>query len=334
MSLNDLVKDEKRINKKLYSSGPYWNYKNSRAIIEIKKKGLSDFRGVTAGIGTSFADNQVVDIRNEFNIKGRIVGKFLSLPLINVIFNSQLHTTKKYVNSYLKNKAIVYKKDANVLKLLNKYKFENTTDFGCVLYFKYLNKKYSCLYLDMADRIDKLSETFNFKNISSFFEIGGGFGANVHFLVTNFPNIKKILYLDVVPNIYVGTQYLKSFYKEKVKDYSNLKNLDKISFSKNNDLEILCIPPWMIEKVDVEIDHFHNSNSFVEMPKNVIENYVKFIQKFKVKQISLISYQNYDLKTTFNPNELNVFFGNELNIIWKNNLIEDYNTKSIYLTSN
>ena len=121
MSLNDLVKDEKRINKKLYSSGPYWNYKNSRAIIEIKKKGLSDFRGVTAGIGTSFADNQVVDIRNEFNIKGRIVGKFLSLPLINVIFNSQLHTTKKYVNSYLKNKAIVYKKDANVLKLLNKY---------------------------------------------------------------------------------------------------------------------------------------------------------------------------------------------------------------------
>ena len=186
----------------------------------------------------------------------------------------------------------------------------------------------------MADRIDKLSETFNFKNISSFFEIGGGFGANVHFLVTNFPNIKKILYLDVVPNIYVGTQYLKSFYKEKVKDYSNLKNLDKISFSKNNDLEILCIPPWMIEKVDVEIDHFHNSNSFVEMPKNVIENYVKFIQKFKVKQISLISYQNYDLKTTFNPNELNVFFGNELNIIWKNNLIEDYNTKSIYLTSN
>ena len=334
MSLNDLVKDEKRINKKLYSSGPYWNYKNSRAIIEIKKKGLSDFRGVTAGIGTSFADNQVVDIRNEFNIKGRIVGKFLSLPLINVIFNSQLHTTKKYVNSYLKNKAIVYKKDANVLKLLNKYKFENTTDFGCVLYFKYLNKKYSCLYLDMADRIDKLSETFNFKNISSFFEIGGGFGANVHFLVTNFPNIKKILYLDVVPNIYVGTQYLKSFYKEKVKDYSNLKNLDKISFSKNNDLEILCIPPWMIEKVDVEIDHFHNSNSFVEMPKNVIENYVKFIQKFKVKQISLISYQNYDLKTTFNPNELNVFFGNELNILWKNNLIEDYNTKSIYLTSN
>ena len=334
MLIDELIRDEKKNNKSLYSSGPYWDYKNSRAILEIKKKGIQDFRGLTAGIGTSFSDNEVLDVRNEYNIKGRIIGKIFSLPLLNIIFNSQLKLTKSYIQSFLLNKSLVYENDSNVRDLLKKYKFENTTEFGCISSFKYLNKKYSCHYLEMADRINKLSKQFNFNDISSLFEIGGGFGANIHFLITNFPNIKKILYLDVVPNIYVGTQYLKSFYKEKVKDYSNLKNLDKISFSKNNDLEILCIPPWMIEKVDVEIDHFHNSNSFVEMPKNVIENYVKFIQKFKVKQISLISYQNYDLKTTFNPNELNVFFGNELNILWKNNLIEDYNTKSIYLTSN
>ena len=39
----------------------------------------------------------------------------------------------------------------------------------------------------------------------------------------------------------------------------------------------------------VEIDHFHNAASFVEMPKKVIENYVKYIKKFKTKEISLIS---------------------------------------------
>ena len=185
----------------------------------------------------------------------------------------------------------------------------------------------------MADRINKLSKTFNFNNISSFFEIGGGFGANIHFLVTNFPNIKKILYLDVVPNIYVGTEYLKSFYKEKVKDYSDLKDLKKISFSNNDELEILCIPPWLIEYVEVDIDHFHNAASFVEMPKRVIENYVKFIRKFKTKEISLISYEIFDLKTTFNPEELNTFFNNELNISWKKTLIKDYNKRLIYLTS-
>ena len=333
MLIDELIKDEKKNNKSLYSSGPYWDYKNSRTILEIRKKGIQDFRGLTAGIGTSFSDNEVLDVRNEYNIKGRIIGKIFSLPLLNIIFNSQLKLTKSYINSYLLNRSLVYENDRNVHDLLKKYKFENTTEFGCISSFKYLNKKYSCHYLEMADRISKLSKQFNFNDISSLFEIGGGFGANIHFLITNFPNIKKILYLDVVPNIYVGTQYLRRFYKDKIKDYSDLKNLDTISFSKNNELEILCIPPWLIEKVDANIDHFHNAASFVEMPKKIVENYVKFIRKFKTKEISLISYDKFDSNTTFNPEELNIFFNNELKISWKNTLIEGYNRKLIYLTS-
>ena len=333
MLIDELIKDEKKNNKSLYSSGPYWDYKNSRTILEIRKKGIQDFRGLTAGIGTSFSDNEVLDVRNEYNIKGRIIGKIFSLPLLNIIFNSQLKLTKSYINSYLLNRSLVYENDRNVHDLLKKYKFENTTEFGCISSFKYLNKKYSCHYLEMADRISKLSKQFNFNDISSLFEIGGGFGANIHFLITNFPNIKKILYLDVVPNIYVGTQYLRRFYKDNIKDYSDLKNLDTISFSKNNELEILCIPPWLIEKVDANIDHFHNAASFVEMPKKIVENYVKFVRKFKTKEISLISYDRFDSNTTFNPEELNIFFNNELKISWKNTLIEGYNRKLIYLTS-
>ena len=57
MLIDELIKDEKKNDRLLYSSGPYWDYKNSRAILEIKKKGIQDFRGLTAGIGTSFSDN-------------------------------------------------------------------------------------------------------------------------------------------------------------------------------------------------------------------------------------------------------------------------------------
>ena len=334
MLLDLLIKDEKKIDKELYSSGPYWNYKNSRAIIEIKKKGLEDFRGITSGIGTSFADNLVLDVRNEFNIKGRIVGKIFSLPFLNTIFSEQMKTTKVYLDSFVKNQAILYQNSQNVRNLISKFKFNNTTDFGCIQSFKYLNKNYSCHYLNMAYRINNLSKYFDFKNIKVYFEIGGGFGSNIHFLITNFPNIKKILYLDIVPNIYVGTEYLRYYYKEKVKDYLELKNLDKISFSKNNELEIFCVPPWLIEKIDTEIDHFHNAASFVEMPKKVISNYVKFIKKLNTKEISLISYSGFDLKTTFNPEELNSFFDDKLTVSWKNSLIEEYNRKEIYLTSN
>ena len=334
MLLDKLIRDEKIINRSLYSSGPYWDYKNSKAILEIKKKGLSDFRGSSAGIGTSFGDNIPSDIRNEFNIKGRIISKIFSLPILNKVFNGQLNLTQNYINDFIKNQAIVYQNNKNVENLINKYHFKNTTEFGCIQIFEKLGVKYSTIYLQMAYRIEELSKSFNFKNINSFFEIGGGFGANIHFLITNFPNIKKILYLDLVPNIYVGTEYLRHHYKEKVKDYLELKNFNKINFSKNNDLEIFCIPPWLIEKVETEIDHFHNAASFVEMPKSVINNYVKFIKKFKTREISLISYDGYDLKTTFNPEELNLFFENKLKISWKNNLIEEYNRKLIYLTSN
>jgi hypothetical protein len=333
MLLNELIKDEKKVDRILYSSGPYWDYKNKRATLEIKKKGLKDFRGLTAGIGSSFADNLILDIRNELNIKGRIVGKIFSLPLLNKIFNEQLRITKNYLNLFIKNQSIVYQNNKNVQNLLRKYKFPNSTDFGCVQSFEYLNKKYSCSYLQMADRIDKLSKSFDFKNTKSFFEIGGGFGANIHFLVTNFSNIKKILYLDTVPNIFVGTSYLKHYFGNKVKDYIELRNLNKISFSKNDELEILCIPPWLIERVDAEIDHFHNAASFVEMPDFVIKNYCKYIKKFNTKEISLISYAEYDPQTTFNPESLNNYFEKRLNISWHNLLIKEYNKKSIYLTS-
>ena len=85
MLLKELIKDEKKNDKELYSSGPYWDYKNNRAILEIQKKGLNDFRGMTAGIGTSFADNLILDIRNELNNASspRSVWEALSTIMLN-----------------------------------------------------------------------------------------------------------------------------------------------------------------------------------------------------------------------------------------------------------
>ena len=44
-------------------------------------------------------------------------------------------------------------------------------------------------------------------------------------------------------------------------------------------------------------------------------------------------YDDFNLETTFNPEELNSFFNDELSIFWKNTLIEDYKNKYVYLTS-
>ena len=329
--LETLEKDEKKNNKKLYSSGPYWNYKNRRASNEIKKKGLKDFRGLSTSAGSSFADNYVLDVRNELNFKGKIVSSIFSLPFVRKIFESQINLTKNYLKDYLDILGVKYKDDINVQNLIKKYKFNNTTEFGCLSKFEYLGKEYSIHYLNMANRIENLSDHFNFKKINNFFEIGGGFGSNIHFLLSNFSNIKKVIYLDTVPNIYVGTEYLRYHFKDAVKDYLITKDNKEITFKNNEELEIFCIPPWEIEKINVEIDHFHNAASFVEMPEKVIINYIKFVNKFKTKEISLVSYDSFNVNTTLDPNLLSKFFDNKLNVFWKNGLVDDLKNREIYL---
>jgi len=332
--LDILIKDQKKFKGSIYYPGPYWEKKCLRAAHNIKKNGLSEFRGITKGIGSSYTDGLTLDARNESNFKGRLIGKLYSLPIINSIFNTQLHITNTYLNTYLKNLSIVYENDQKVLMLLKKYKFEDTVKFGCLQKFSLDNKEYSTHYLNMAHRIEFLSKTYNFNKINSYFEIGGGFGANIHFLLSNFKNIKKILYLDIVPNIYVGTQYLKKFFNDSVKDYLYLRKKEKISFANNDDLEILCVPPWLIEKLDLQIDHFHNANSFVEMTDKIIKNYCHFIKRFNTKEVSLITYDNHNPNTTFEPSLLNKYFGNKLKLSSENLLINEYKRNLLFLTNN
>ena len=59
----------------------------------------------------------------------------------------------------------------------------------------------------------------------------------------------------------------------------------------------------MIENVEVDIDHFHNAASFVEMPNKVIENYVKFIRKFMSNQ-KLLFFTSIGRVYTIDPNNL------------------------------
>ena len=330
MLLKTLIEDDK---KNFYSTNQGWKYKVNTTISELNKKGLQNFRGLDSGISTSFGDNLVSDVRNEYNGILKNFSKIFSLPGFRNIFNSQLRLTNSYIHEYLKNLQIIYSNNHNVLNLIQKYNFQDSVNFDCKFKFDYLNKSYSILYLEMANKVEKLNKYFEFLKINSYMEIGGGFGANIHFLVNNFPNIKKIIYLDVVPNLYVGTEYLKLHFKDKVKDYLSVKNSSKIEFSKNDDLEIICIPPWEIQKIKSEIDHFHNSNSFVEMPQETIKDYYQQIKRLRIKQISIISYEKSPSMET-QPEKINEILGNKLKVFFERTVIEELKIKDMYLISN
>ena len=328
-----LLEDEKKQNKELYSSGKYWAKKNLKIIDQIKRKKLKNFRGLNSGVGTSYTDNVVTNIANELNFFGRLAFQLFRLPFLNRLFSKQIDITLSHVIDLLKFQSIVYQDSQNIKRLINKYKFNDSVNNGCCQKFLYENVEYSFLYLEIANRIENISKFLDFKKINSFFEIGGGFGANVDFIISNFPNIKKIIYLDVVPNIYVGTSYLANKYGKHVIDYTLTRNKKIIEFSENDNLEIICIAPWQIENLDIKIDHFHNAASFVEMPKKVVKNYLNFIFKNKVKSISLVTYSAHDPNTTFNPYALNDFFEKKLDVHEFPTAVPELGKKDIYFTS-
>ena len=62
--------------------------------------------------------------------------KFLSLPLINHLFNTQLKIFRGKIFQYLKLLDASFANNGRVNELINKYEFEKTTEFGCISKFK------------------------------------------------------------------------------------------------------------------------------------------------------------------------------------------------------
>ena len=311
--LNNLLLDQKKVDKKLYSAGPYWDYKTKKILYWLKKKGLENFRGLDSGVGTGFTDNTIKDIRYEVGFKGRLVSCLTYLPFLKKIFDEQIRITSSHIQTLIKFQQAYYENNEKVNYLISKYKINNSTNFGCTSKFKFKKKEYSILYLDMCERIDNINKFLNLSEIKSFLEIGGGFGSNIHLLINNFKNIKKIIYVDIVPNLFIGTEYLRSLFNNAVKDYNSIRNENEIEFEKNDHLEIICIPPWKINNIVSKVDSFHNSASFQEMTEIQVQNYKNLIKKILNKNsISLIVYKGWEKNNSLSPNIINNIFENKL----------------------
>ena len=310
--LNLLIDDQKKTSK-VYRPTPYWSYKTKKASSWILKNGFKDFRGLNSPVGTSYSDNLILDKRNELGLglKSKVLKFIFSLPVISYFYNKQVDLTKGYIDMFLDQCENYYVNDPRIKELIEKYEIENSTEFSSVRNFTFNEKLYSCKYLDLLDILDRVHQQIDMKKVNTYFEIGGGFGANIHLILQNFKNIKKIIYLDVSPNLFIATEYLRKFYGDTVKDYIQFRE-KKIEFENNENLEVICIPPWKIEDLNVKIDHFHNTSSFQEMSEEVIINYYKFIKLISTNKTtcSLGFYTTDNNKVVNKNNILSIFGGN------------------------
>jgi len=205
--------------------------------------------------------------------------------------------------------------NSRVRELLGRYTLVDTLGGGCVDTFRIGDLEVSAQYVQILDTHDRLADRVDHSQIRSALEIGGGFGAYIHVLISNYPDLRKILYVDIPPNLYVGSQYLRSLYGQSVTTYADTRFLNELEFKSTPDLEIMCIPPWQLDRFVGKIDLVHNAHSFVEMPTDVVTNYARLAEGVLADDgaITLVSYGGGD-QHTLNPFDLPTAFSREFEV--------------------
>lgn len=337
-ALLDLMLDDSRAQPPLYQAGPYWAATARRAAKEIKRTGIGGFRGSGSLIGMSFADNLVIDVRDSFNqsLPRRLARWATKTYPLSKVFDAQRGLTESYANAsrgYLEELLNLRERPKVIL---GKYKLPFSLLGGCLAKARIGARDCALHYLNLLEQHDNVSSRVQFGAARSIFEIGGGFGANVHLLLENYPNIRKVLYLDIPPNLYVGTQYLKAFYGPAVSDYRALAGAGALRFSADDSLEIFCIAPWQIEKFESPVDVLMNSHSFVEMPRGVVENYASRFREFPGAgdaAIALTTYDGFDPSTTLDPKSLPGIFKGRAFDYFEASALLDPARKNLYFVS-
>jgi len=291
--------------------------------LNIKKEGIEMFRNSSSGCGLGYADSILINADVlKTNLK-RFISLIINIISFNKFFKHQKVLTKRIFDDRFKYLNYIFKNNSKVQRLVKKYKIENSTQFGCYNFFTYKTKKYSPYYLELCNKIDFINSKKNLKKIQSYCEIGGGFGANIHLMLQNFKNIKKVLLIDTFPTIYIATMYLRKFYKKSVISYDQIKNKKNIKFSNDKNLEIICIPPWKIDNVNITIDHFHNGDSFSHLEINKIKKYLSFLKKNQTKHFSVTDLDVSDKKYKVTSPKKYIKLFNKKTKLFKNNFIID-----------
>jgi putative sugar O-methyltransferase len=297
----------------LYQPGPYWWRKTKNTTDQIRRQGIGDFRGMSSTIGLSFTDSTHLDVRHDLSggMRSLVRAILNSVFPFNRVFAAQIALTRAHEAEARRLRGIVLGAHQRVGELITRYRVPTSLLGGCLNHVDVGGRRIATHYLNVLHQHDVIAESCRFSDVTSILEIGGGFGAHVHCLIENYPKLRKIVYLDIPPNLYIGTQYLRAFYGASVIDYRQTRDRRAISFSDNDALEILAIAPWQIERLRLGIDVFYNAHSFVEMPAAVIANYARHVAAlpgFERTRVVLLTYDNFDPRTTLAPERLPGFF--------------------------
>ncbi len=309
--LHAMLDDQNRA-QAVYRPGPYWAQYSKRTADAILKDGIETFRS-NSKIGKGYADTVLKD-PFELYTKDSLKHK------VHKLIRNNVAVQKYFIDPYRKQNLRHFREFQKYRDLYYTHILGDWFEEFCALHpslpetligqpgdVVHLNgRKIGLAYLISFLRIHNYSTQIDFTKINSVFEIGGGFGAFAHSLMHLYPNIKTFAYLDIPPIIYVGTQYLRHFYPQQVRDYTQTRSLKSIGFKNDDERSIVALCPWQIERLEHKFDLFWNSASFQEMSSDVVTNYAGHFDRLMHDNATmcLMAYRNGDPSSTIVPDAL------------------------------
>jgi hypothetical protein len=261
LQLLDLMMEDQEKQPGIYRPGPYWERYQTEIAGAIRRYGLRGFRSRPA-ISKPFADG------NE-NPEWRWTGatgllKRLARPLMSDY--AAAYRKSSYWRDHWEGKfysTLGLDTDIETLREGGRALSINGTPTAEIYILAQLRVRH-----------------FSIGKVRSLFEIGGGFGALPHLMAAKH-GTTQIIYLDIPPILYVGTQYLRSFYPDWVVDYRDTRNDTTIRFQ-GDAPQILCLAPWQIDRLDAHVEMFWNAASFSEMTPEIVRNYAAKVSADRV----------------------------------------------------
>ncbi|MDC1319512.1 putative sugar O-methyltransferase [Litorivicinus sp.] len=304
-------------------AGSYWEKKYKVIERSIAKFGLAGIRGDSNYIGTSYADNHYIDVRTFLIVfPFNLLRWLIKLSPISVVFNKQIELTDRYLHEVIDFQKQHILSQPELISLIGKYRFSNISNDDAKDTILLNNESITLSQLRYLDMHLGLADSINFSEIHSVLEVGGGYGAHTDFLIQNFSNIRKFLYVDMFPVLYVGTQYLESIHGDAVKVVTEAQfssSLLTSPFEDNDSLEIICISPHFLDNVRFKFDLCLSCNAFQEMAIDTVAGYAAiFDEKLSDHgSIGLVNYSEADGLTQTSSDSINSIFSLEFDCVSK-----------------
>lgn len=292
--LLELLLDDAGRQSGVHRPGPYWERSARFAARAMRERGLSGFRSAAGGlVGQGYTDGVSLDPTLPW-AKGSWPRRALKALVDRPAVRRLLY--KAFDDALRDRQAHVDRVEGQLLRVLHEDRLvssglldrlPDTLYGGCDLTAEIGGRTVSRHYLFNLFQLENLAAEADFSKARTVFEIGGGFGSNAHLLLHLYPNVRKYLYLDIPPMLYVGTQYLRHFYPDAVSDYAKTRSSESLAFSDGDELEILAIAPWQLDRVRSPFDVFYNSYSMQEMTPAVVANYAAQVKRLAAPQARL-----------------------------------------------